>query len=175
MSTFARHMILFLVAVVTIVLVDIQIYRKEMTMKTGQVMLLELAPVDPRSLMQGDYMVLRYKAANEVKGDSARDGSLVMLVEESGVASFRRVHSAAQPLGPGEHLLRYRKRGAGIRLGAESFFFQEGQGGVYRRARYGELRVAASGESLLTGLRGKDLERLRPESGQTAEMNEATQ
>ncbi|MFX7329222.1 GDYXXLXY domain-containing protein, partial [Acinetobacter baumannii] len=34
--------------------------QKEMLLKEGQLVLLPLAPVDPRSLMQGDYMALRY-------------------------------------------------------------------------------------------------------------------
>ena len=32
------------------------VYQKEQTLKEGQLVLLQLAPVDPRSLMQGDYM-----------------------------------------------------------------------------------------------------------------------
>src|SRR5690606_19512775 len=32
----------------------------ERTLRDGQLVLLELAPVDPRSLMQGDYMALRF-------------------------------------------------------------------------------------------------------------------
>ena len=37
------------------------VYQKEQTLKEGQLVLLQLAPVDPRSLMQGDYMRLNYK------------------------------------------------------------------------------------------------------------------
>ena len=39
------------------------IYQKEQTLRDGQLVLFELAPVDPRSLMQGDYMSLRYREA----------------------------------------------------------------------------------------------------------------
>ena len=35
------------------------ILSKEDLLKNGKLILLELAPVDPRSLMQGDYMSLR--------------------------------------------------------------------------------------------------------------------
>ena len=37
------------------------VYQKEQTLKEGQLVLLQLAPVDPRSLMQGDYMGLTIK------------------------------------------------------------------------------------------------------------------
>src|SRR5690554_3642735 len=36
------------------------VYGFERTLRDGQLVLLELAPVDPRSLMQGDYMALRF-------------------------------------------------------------------------------------------------------------------
>ena len=37
------------------------VFKKEQTLKDGQLVLLHLAPVDPRSLMQGDYMRLNYE------------------------------------------------------------------------------------------------------------------
>jgi hypothetical protein len=39
-------------------------------------------------------------------------------------------------------------------------FFEEGTADRYTAARYGEFRVAADGESILTGLRDRDLEAL---------------
>ncbi|MBU1308919.1 MAG: GDYXXLXY domain-containing protein, partial [Gammaproteobacteria bacterium] len=36
------------------------IWRFEHTLTTGQTVLIELAPVDPRSIMQGDYMALAF-------------------------------------------------------------------------------------------------------------------
>ena len=50
-----------------------------------------------------------------------------------------------------EHLLLYRYRGD-LRLGAESFMFQEGDADLYSNARYGELKVDESGASVLIGL-----------------------
>uniref|UniRef100_UPI00194032D6 GDYXXLXY domain-containing protein n=1 Tax=Bordetella pseudohinzii TaxID=1331258 RepID=UPI00194032D6 len=41
---------------------NITIYQREQLLAHGQVAILELAPVDPRSLMQGDYMALRFAA-----------------------------------------------------------------------------------------------------------------
>ncbi|WP_341649050.1 GDYXXLXY domain-containing protein [Thauera humireducens] len=47
------------------------IHDREQTLAHGQVVLVQLAPVDPRSLMQGDYMALRFAIDNELP---ARDG-----------------------------------------------------------------------------------------------------
>jgi uncharacterized membrane-anchored protein len=158
-----RHIVLIAVACVVIGALNVMIYQKEMTLQEGKAVLLELAPVDPRSLMQGDYMVLRYKLARDVRADSLPlDGHLVLALDGNGVATYRRLHTPNMPLAPDEQLLRYRRRGNDLRLGAESFFFQEGHAKHYGGAKYGELRVAASGDSVLAGLRDKDLERLGP-------------
>ncbi|HYF61730.1 MAG TPA: GDYXXLXY domain-containing protein [Herpetosiphonaceae bacterium] len=127
----------------------------------GHVMYLDLAPVDPRSLMQGDYMDLRYALADRVPiNESAAAGALVVRVDELHYATFVRVHTPGAPLAPGEHLLRYRVRDGRALIGAESFFFQEGQAERFAAARYGELRVAPDGTAALVGLRGDQLEPL---------------
>ncbi len=131
------------------------IAHKEQVVASGTTMLLPLAPRDPRSLIQGDYMALRYALPSDLLAQSQawpRDGALVVRLDATGVATFVRRH-AGEPLAGGEHLLRYRRRGMALRLGAESFFFQEGQARVYERARYGELKVSPNGESVLVGLR----------------------
>ncbi len=66
---------------------------------------------------------------------------------------FVRRYEADTPLAAGEHLLFYRRRDHRIKIGTDAFFFQEGHAMRYQRAKFGELRVDASGESLLIGLR----------------------
>jgi uncharacterized membrane-anchored protein len=148
------------------------VVRKEAVLAHGTPLLLELAPVDPRSLIQGDYMVLNYAISQELRYDDSlpSDGRLVLRLDELGVGRFVRVHEAGTPLQPGELLLRYRMREGRVRLGAESFFFQEGHAERYARAKYGELRVQPDGNSVLVGLR--DVER-RP-LGQSAPLEEGT-
>jgi len=127
---------------------------KERLIAIGEPVLLELAPRDPRSLMQGDYMAFDYKIVREL-GDVEgwpRDGALVVRLDDRGVASFVRRYDGGQ-LGDRERLLKYRRRGFGLRLGAEEFFFQEGEADRFSKARYSELRVDASGSSVLVGLR----------------------
>ncbi len=136
------------------------IVKKEDTLANGRAMLLRLAPVDPRSLIQGDYMALRYAIAREVpRAQLKKDkGHIVVSVDVNNVAKFVRVHKD-EPLQRGEYLLFYRNRGE-LRLGAESFMFQEGDTKLYEGAKYGELRVDGSGASVLVGLRGEDFKPL---------------
>jgi len=157
-----RLVLLWAVAVVSLLFVNYAIYGKEQLIRNGQPILLQLAPVDPRSLIQGDYMNLRYKIAADLETtDLPPRGKLVISVAENGVASFVRVDDGA-PLAPDERLLNYYKHDWNIDLGAGSFFFQEGTAEEYVDAEYGELRVDESGTSILIGLRDENLEPLGP-------------
>ncbi len=43
------------------------IVQRERILSDGRVLLLELQPVDPRSIMQGDYMALRFAAGDDIR------------------------------------------------------------------------------------------------------------
>lgn len=146
--------------------VNVAIVDKERMLRNGTTMLVELAPVDPRSLIQGDYMRLEYAIARHANVGGGfgwpRDGSIVVRVDDRSVARFERRY-AGGPLAPGERLLQYRIRGSPrrLRIGSDAFFFEEGTASRYTSARYGELRVDEDGASVLVGLRDADLNRLR--------------
>jgi uncharacterized membrane-anchored protein len=151
--------------VVVLVVPNALVVQKERLLADGTTMLLELAPVDPRSLIQGDYMRLDYAISRQIADSQAswpRTGQLVVTLDDNGVARFIRRHDGSTSLRAGEHLLVYRYRGGGIRVGTDAFHFQEGHAPRYLGARYGELRVARSGTSVLVGLRD---EALRPLGG----------
>jgi uncharacterized membrane-anchored protein len=157
-----RKRIVLVTGIAVLALVNYSIYRKEQLLADGRMVFLELAPVDPRSLMQGDYMALRFRLQNEAwVGGGRRDGYMVVAPDSHGVAVFRRVDDGA-PLASGELKIHYRVRDNQIRLGTGAFFFQEGNQQYYRGARYGEARIDSGGEMLLTGLRGQGLEKLGP-------------
>ena len=150
-----KKFILWGSALLILAAINFLIIGKETTLADGRAMFLRLAPRDPRSLMQGDYMVLRYAIARKVPKEQLKDkGHIVVSLDEHGLAEFIRIHQKEE-LGSGEYLLFYRNR-SGLRLGAESFFFQEGDADLYAGARYGELKVDESGASVLVGLRGED-------------------
>lgn len=54
-----RGMLGVLAGIAILALVNASILDKEKLLSEGQVVYLELAPVDPRSLMQGDYKIGR--------------------------------------------------------------------------------------------------------------------
>lgn len=160
-----RNLVLLFTAVAILGFANYTIHEREQLLASGRTLLLELAPVDPRSLMQGDYMSLRFRIATEAftpgKRKGLHDGTVVVAVDQRGVATFRRFGNSTQ--GSDELLLRYRIRNNQPKFATNAFFFQEKQGHYYNGARFGEFRVAANGEALLVALRGADLQPLGPE------------
>lgn len=154
-----RNIVVGLMTVVILGAVNTMIVGKERIVADGTVVLLRLAPRDPRSLMQGDYMALRYSLAGEVaraaKALEINDGHAVVALDDQQVARFIRIRDD-ENLGADEHLLQFRKRGETVRLASDAFFFEEGQWETYQPARYGELRIDANGNAVLTGLRDDD-------------------
>jgi uncharacterized membrane-anchored protein len=113
--------------------------------------------------MQGDYMRLSFEAADQAFPFGSRaqraDGHVVVALDPHGVARFRRL-ADGRPLAADEIALRYRIRSGRPNFATNAFFFEEGQAPAFAKAAYGEFRVGADGEMILTGLRGPRLETL---------------
>ena len=156
-----RTLAVWVAALVVLGTVNSMIWTKERVLAQGTAMHLALAPVDPRSLIQGDYMELAYRLENETRDlDLLDHGRLVVALDPNRVAHFVRLDDG-RPLAEGQYYLVYRLRG-GMRLGAESFFFQEGQAELYESAKYGLLMVDSDGNSVLAGLVDENFKRLGP-------------
>jgi len=142
------------------------ILGKERLLNSGRTVLVDLGPVDPRSLIQGDYMRLRYVLPEEVRREVQNgpiDGKVVITLDANGVAVIQRIFAAEEGPLEKEMLLSYRRRRFNqASFGARSFFFQEGQANIYRGARYGELVVDEKGDSVLVGLRDAEFRKLGP-------------
>jgi len=158
-----RNVLIVAVGLLVLALLNYAIYSREMLLEQGRIVFLELAPVDPRSLMQGDYMALRYRAARELSNaldsEMPESGYAVLSVDERGVAHFKRVDDETA-LGASEARMLYRYRNGHIQFATNAFFFQEGTGSDYEPAKYGEFRVDEDGKSILIGMRDEDLQRL---------------
>ena len=141
----------------------LQVRDAEALIASGEVILLDLAPVDPRSMMQGDYMRLAFAIERQVKSSDTEDAdpapAVILAVDGRRVATFRRF-AAEGGAGPGEYAFRVRRDGTSIRIEPHSFLFQEGRADEFAKARYGIFRVDATGRHLLTGLADAEAKRI---------------
>lgn len=132
------------------------ILQKQRVAEAARLVLLELRPVDPRSLMQGDYMALAF--ADAVARPPAditlpTAGVAIVALDARNVAAFARLDDGA-PLAADEARLRFtgRTSDGGLDFGTDAFFFQEGDADRYAQARYGVFRVDEAGNAVLVGL-----------------------
>lgn len=153
-----RKIIVLVAGVLVLAVVNGVVYQREQLLSAGRVVLLELAPVDPRSLMQGDYMALEFRVARDAGSvlSASSDGHLVLHVDDRNVGTFVR-RDDATPLGEREVRLRYRVRDDRVRLVTNAWFFEEGRADEFAAARFGEFRLAPNGEALLSGMRDESL------------------
>ena len=138
------------------------VINKEETIKNGRLVLLKLAPVDPRSLMQGDYMRLNYDISRNINLDSiSKRGYCVVKLNDKAVAERIRFQDKLIPKNEGEYLINYTSaKWRNINIGAESYFFEEGTSKKYEKAKYGGLKIDDNGNSILVGLYDEELRKI---------------
>ncbi len=161
-----RIAILFGTLAVFLYLVNSSIITAENNITNGTVAYFELAPVDPRSLIQGDYMMLAYSIERDADianvGNHDR-GQIVVSLDTQQVAHFERLHLGEIPLNDDEVLVNFYARNEQVRVGVDSFFFQEGQADSYSDARYAEVRLLEDGGVMLINLADENLQTITPD------------
>ncbi|MXN92058.1 hypothetical protein GR160_12555 [Flavobacterium sp. Sd200] len=157
-----KWIIILLNLIVLLVYFNYSVLQKEKLLNDGELVLLELAPVDPRSLMQGDYMSLRYKISEDIPYENiTKNGYCIVRLDSNRVAERIRLQENTLPLNKEEYLLKYKSSDRwNINIGAESFFFQEGQANKYEKAKYGAIKIDLYGNSLLLGLYDEHLKKI---------------
>ncbi len=153
-----RFLTLFAVLLLVLGYINYNAWAKERTIANGQTILLQLYPVDPRSLMQGDYMTLNYELLADLEGESR---TMLVTLDDDDIATA--IREEADPIAADEHRLKLYMRPNSwdtITVGTNSYFFEEGTGRTYETAVYGEFRVAADGTAILVNLRDEQLNQL---------------
>ncbi|MGL4251871.1 MAG: GDYXXLXY domain-containing protein [Aeromonas sp.] len=155
MNPVTRQLALLLSGLAMVVAINVTVWRYEQAMSSGEVLLLRLAPVDPRSLMQGDYMRLDYEIARDLTSSAPRGQGATTLVVRLDAHQVASLVADGQPdrLASDERLLQVHQREWQWQIGPDAYFFEEGSGASYEAARYGEFRLQSDGKTLLVGLR----------------------
>ena len=174
-----------LVGVFLIVLlgaVNYKVQQFEDVLATGKPVVLKIAPADPRSLMQGDYMVLNYAILSELQqsqfsseSNESNETTGIDELSPSGKKAYILVHldknhvatlCEAQSEIPTDFkhctpnvYLPIRYKGWSPELPSQDYFFAEGKGEYYAQAEYAEYRFK-DGILLLARLLDKDLKGL---------------
>ncbi len=143
------------------------IWQKERVIRTGRTIFMELAPVDPRSLMQGDYMALRFampqppENAQDNEPQHATHAYAIATVDGRRVAQIKSISASPPVLAADEIQIAVVSQHGQWGVGTNAWYFKEGTGQKYEAARFGEFRITTDGEAVLVGLANADLQALR--------------
>lgn len=156
-----KHKLILALIIPLLAIFGFEIYKKEQLLEKGQVFYLELAPRDPRSLMQGDYMALNYAILRQIPRNSEDKGILVLKRDEKNIARFVQLGNGVGRA-KDEFFIAYNQEGWRKVIRPDSFFFQEGTAKIYEEAKYGIFKIDANDNKLLIGLADKDLKEIKP-------------
>ena len=141
---------------------------KQYVVASGTEVVLQGAPIDPRSLMQGDYAILDYDIAglpDDVEARFERGDDVIVVLERRGQVweASKYLTSDREPKRKNQTFIRGELESNGrIDFGIGTYFVPEGTGGAIERARDVKIRVSVSddGDATVTGviLDGLDFE-----------------
>jgi len=140
-----------------------QITALENIKKDGEYVLLDLRPADPRALMMGDFMALRYveERANRLPKGLPPSGQFILSLDENKVGRFKRLADEAA-LGPEEVRINFIRRKRGVTFGAPRYYFQNGTARAYEGADYGIFKISPKGRAVLVGLADESFKKIEP-------------
>ncbi|MCO5088378.1 MAG: GDYXXLXY domain-containing protein, partial [Methylobacteriaceae bacterium] len=125
----------------------------EDVLANGRIVYIALRPVDPRSLIQGDYMAVafnvdRLPAPRGVKGEVVAFAD----IDDRSIATIQGLAApGAKPQG-NQIAVKLRQKSRRWFVGTDAYFFEEGRADDFAHAKYGQFRLGADGRLLLVAM-----------------------
>ena len=142
----SRRITILFAALVAVQVVGLVVFAgvRQTVLSQGREVVLQTVPVDPRSLLQGDYAILDYEIAAppDYLGDLRAGETVFVVLWESAAAWYAADYRLHEPSG-GDVYIRgtVDKRGR-LDFGIGTYFVREGTGHVIERARDVKVVVA---------------------------------
>ncbi|RXI96392.1 DUF2157 domain-containing protein [Anaerobacillus alkaliphilus] len=145
-----------------LLITGVQIGKSELLLSQGEMVKLRLEPVDPRSLIQGDYVIVNYDISTiDIEGYD-RLGKIDVLLRENqdGIYEYGGIYKSSngfnQPYIAQEGDVFITGKHVGynrIQYGIENYFIEEGTGAeVERTMRHAYVKVSKSGDAILISI-----------------------
>ena len=186
MSNSIKKILLIINVVILFVVTGFSANKEEDYKKSEDYFYLELTPIDPRSLLQGDYMTLNYDIIDKARDfiynnrtyiyDGENENEVDEIRELRKLADAKRAYIAVRldknrvaryvkitkEKTDEKDLLfiAYKTDGFNVDINANSYLFQEGTGDKYQNARYSKV-VLVGNNLRLIDLRDKDFKEIK--------------
>jgi uncharacterized membrane-anchored protein len=120
---------------------------KEFTLRTGTVVTLQSTPVDPRSLLQGDFAILRYEIATLPPhlADLPRGTTVYVTLIEGEEVWMAQDYLLSYPSGEEVFIKGTVDRPGSLNFGIGTYFVPEGTGHIIERSRDVKVRASVDG------------------------------
>ena len=182
-----KRIIPLVLAIISVVIFSGLIFKNEHHLNNSESMYVRLQPVDPRSLIQGDYMVLNYQlyfAPQNVERDAVATSAVnekehifsgnyfdELIKNKSSVLVYveldqqkRVIHTyfnAHKNVQTSKLILQNpNNQHMSLYPASQSFLFAEGLAECYQASQYAEFKVDKQGNAILATLRGEHLQDL---------------
>jgi uncharacterized membrane-anchored protein/uncharacterized membrane protein len=160
-----KRLVLVPVILLQFAFIGYQVWSSESILTQGKTVKLELEPVDPRSLLQGDYVQLGYTISrlgspDLLVGENIR---VVLRMQENGLYEYSGYYEQAgvwnkpYQADPNDVIINGRTIGGDrVEYGIENYFVPEGTGlELERTAKYSYVKVGKKGDAILESLSAK--------------------
>ncbi len=148
-----KNKIIFANMLLILFLFNYSIVKNEQHKEEGVTVYFELAPRDPRSLLQGDYMALNYEIIHDITKaclEWEKQGRHVpsqvqayIQIDEKKIGNFVSLKIDGAEHGKSEILLPFKFHENKVILSlSKSYFFEEGQAKTFEKAKYGVFKYA---------------------------------
>lgn len=143
-----RNKLFLLVSLVVAVVLGSSIFQTEAGLRKAETVYFKMAPVDPRALMMGDYMIVNYAFE---PGRWVKDRQdITLYINEAGEAATQE---------PGRPLI-IKFNGSRYRI-PHQYYFQEGTAAKYENAQYAVMAVLNNNKLLIKALADADKQVIR--------------
>ena len=162
----SKKKIFLIIGIFWIVIIAVFIGSKELTLKTGNEILLKAAPVDPRDLFRGDYVILEYEISTIDTGAVTFDIPDIRIEDKIYVTldvdkyKIGNISSISKQKPANGNFIKgtiksVHKESMIIEYGIESYFVPEGLGGEIERNReklYTKVAIDKFGNAVIKSL-----------------------
>ncbi len=146
------------IVLVQLIILSVIIFQKETILRNGTEIVLKVEPVDPRSILQGDYVQLSYNIS-QIDSDEYNNRVYVMVEKDvHGIYQIKEIYDNIEEARDGaleDHqvIVTGKANGNTITYGIENFFIEEGTGlEVEQNAKYAKIKVGSNGDAILVSV-----------------------
>ncbi|BBA52411.1 GDYXXLXY domain-containing protein [uncultured Fusobacterium sp.] len=157
-----KKLLVVLNLILLIVAFGHSVIREENNLKKNT-FYIKTSPIDPRSLIQGDYMILNYNITDSARkeAENIRKGYIRIRINDLKIAEFIRIDKEYLLPSNNEISIYFQKIDFNIDIGVNSYLFQEGTGNKFQKAEYAEVIELKNGKLRLKCLLDKDFKKIK--------------